>query len=737
MSRDHYKGIPKVRDVVVDKDNNLSIRGLGPRIANPVSISGTVSSGGTANSLSITGETHGDLLYFDGSDWVRLPAGEVGQFLQSFGASAAPSWADDSNDVFNITSSGTSTVINVRDFIGLVTTTAYGQNWTPAFAAAKAAAISAGIDVVYVPGHEDPYTVEKPGSQTPSIDLRGATNFRLVGDGSSSKIKMQGSGMSGSWSMILISGDAEDVEIRDLWLDGNSSNLVNLDNGQHTHTLQIGGGNTLGYAKRVRVQNCTFTDMDGDGIAFIAKSAPFGTGDDVSSVTIDHCSFIDCHRSGISNQRGLELIRITNCWFEGTSDQDIDFEPSGTPGPRRYIIEGNHVIHTTDAACITLTGCGGADPSDQNIFRNNYVIGGTVGGYNMRSMLFQGNYIITGSGTHQSAVKFRGTLDGVRISENYIERASVTSSGTVLDLGSNDSGTVIAAVSADDDYIQVNSHSLSTGDGPIQVSTVSGTLPGGLATLTNYYAVFYDTNRIQLSTSFANATAETPVVVDILTTGTMVSGTITQRINHPKGVDIFGNKLYSYVGADGNNSSVSLTNGVNCSFKDNDVRNYSGVTIANAVRFDTTAQMNVAVKGWDISGNRISGDYDTSGTGRYTYGVTTSAVGKSITGIRVNNNTFQGTANRIRWAKSSTPGSSYGDIPMAIGNMGSGVDFAEMTNVSGVLTGGNAQSQAYYISVGVPTFSGIVASICQNRAGVSGTLLYVNTNSSTGWYPFA
>lgn len=44
-------------------------------------------------SFSLIGQAHGDILYFDGTNWTRLPAGTVGQFLKTRGSSADPQWA--------------------------------------------------------------------------------------------------------------------------------------------------------------------------------------------------------------------------------------------------------------------------------------------------------------------------------------------------------------------------------------------------------------------------------------------------------------------------------------------------------------------------------------------------------------------------------------------------------------------------------------------------------------------
>jgi len=46
----------------------------------------------TVTDLTISGESQGDLLYFNGTNWVRLSPGTDGQQLQTNGAGANPSW---------------------------------------------------------------------------------------------------------------------------------------------------------------------------------------------------------------------------------------------------------------------------------------------------------------------------------------------------------------------------------------------------------------------------------------------------------------------------------------------------------------------------------------------------------------------------------------------------------------------------------------------------------------------
>lgn len=46
----------------------------------------------TVSDLTITGETAGDILYFNGTNWVRLPIGTAGQVLTVNAGATAPEW---------------------------------------------------------------------------------------------------------------------------------------------------------------------------------------------------------------------------------------------------------------------------------------------------------------------------------------------------------------------------------------------------------------------------------------------------------------------------------------------------------------------------------------------------------------------------------------------------------------------------------------------------------------------
>mgnify|MGYP001566893324 FL=1 len=79
--------------------------------------------------------------------------------------------------------------------------------------------------------------------------------------------------------------------------------------------------------------------------------------------------------------------------------------------------------------------------------------------------------------------------------------------------------------------IAITAHGLSAGDGPF-TATTTGTLPAGMALLTNYYAIVDDANHIRIATSYANAVAGTATDITGAGSGvhTLVTGAATTTI---------------------------------------------------------------------------------------------------------------------------------------------------------------------------------------------------------------
>lgn len=77
-------------------DGNILV-GNSSNVATSVNPSGDVDISNTGvftvSDLTIASEAQGDILYFNGTNWVRLAAGTSGQFLKTNGAAQNPAWA--------------------------------------------------------------------------------------------------------------------------------------------------------------------------------------------------------------------------------------------------------------------------------------------------------------------------------------------------------------------------------------------------------------------------------------------------------------------------------------------------------------------------------------------------------------------------------------------------------------------------------------------------------------------
>jgi hypothetical protein len=73
-------------------DNSLTMVGTDATTLTFPSASKTLLANDLSN-LTLSGQTEGDIVYFNGSNWVRLGAGTSGYFLETQGTSANPVWA--------------------------------------------------------------------------------------------------------------------------------------------------------------------------------------------------------------------------------------------------------------------------------------------------------------------------------------------------------------------------------------------------------------------------------------------------------------------------------------------------------------------------------------------------------------------------------------------------------------------------------------------------------------------
>ena len=160
-------------------------------------------------------------------------------------------------------------------------------DWTGVFKDAINAAVSDGHAGVLVPARAAPYEFTDPMSLNMSIDLRGKSNFVLMGEGPRSVLAMVG---PGSWRLIHI-GDATDVVVRDLCLDGSRAEKVDPRDDQ-LHLVVIGASiNRPHGARRISVIDCILRQSLSDGVAIVPAPSTDPL-DEVSDITISGCHFL-------------------------------------------------------------------------------------------------------------------------------------------------------------------------------------------------------------------------------------------------------------------------------------------------------------------------------------------------------------------------------------------------------------------------------------------------------------
>jgi hypothetical protein len=630
------------------------------------------------------------------------------------------------------------TLINIRDYEGAVA----AGDWTPAFAAALADVTSLNGSGIFVPAHEDPYTCKKPAGQTPSIAISERTGFILIGEGPGSVIQMIGDGGGGSWDLIKIFKNSSDITIRDLVLDGNKSALTNVDPGEQTHCLKIGGGLTLasgdpraGYVRDVKLYNVDFKNADGDGI-FLSGAGKYTEGADVSDISIVNCRSTGHGRNGLSVQKCVQKVRIFGFYTEGNDNAAIDLEPTGSSeddAPREFKIMYCTLADQNASTRMSLSGLSSVVPPRQHarsIVAFNHVIAGKVGGIDIRDCLFAFNVIehgvTTANSNNEPVLQLRGRLTGLTVANNILTRPPGCAPGKVMAIegqggffpdgvdvidnqlvqsthGQAGDAFIASAQNTKNlrfsrntlisryagltftadktsQQLAITGHGLATKRGPCRLLNRGGALPAGLSSDTDYYVIVVNANTIKLATSSSNAAAGTAVAFSD-------NGTGTHRLD---------------------------------------------VRISAALTVSTTAQDIAEV---DLSDNRVIGD---AGGCSLISGFTASArFGFDVDKLAMSGNHFYGCDSRYTL---SVSGGATFPTPPIIAFTGGGTftsDIDGLSSVGVVQIGGNEGGVVSLMGNGDPegVVTAKIGSIYQRADGSAGACLYIKESglSNTGW----
>lgn len=134
-------------------------------------------------------------------------------------------------------------------------------------------------------------------------------------------------------------------------------------------------------------------------------------------------------------------------------------------------------------------------------------------------------WVSTGSGLALARVLWAdqggprpSSADGPWISLRELAESSGGSDWLVTEVAPLDfADLAIASVSAAANTLTVTAHGLQTGDGPVQLET-TGTLPGGLAGDTDYWAIRVDASTLKLAATFLGA-VDVPAPLDLSDVG--------------------------------------------------------------------------------------------------------------------------------------------------------------------------------------------------------------------------
>ena len=296
----------------------------------------------------------------------------------------------------------------------------------------------------------------------------------------------------------------------------------------------------------------------------------------------------------MSNQRLGKRISILHNYFEGNSDQDIEFEPTGVlpgSGPSGYLIFGNTMVRSGRGkdVSVTLSRTSPESPSRQNTFAYNQIYGGRLGLHDAQDISIVGNYIEGGSTEEAAVVRIGGAVERLLFAGNIVVRSRNASPGTLLIVSSESTTWAFAATEDVDvatDTLRRKGHGLQTGVGPLRASTPKGlanALPAGLDADVDYWAIRIDVDHIQLAVG--QQEAEAGQAVDLQDTG---SGTFElTRTGFPRSVSIQGNRLPTQVPlpegpegpeGQGGQALVTFTNASAVSFRDNELASFAAAT---------------------------------------------------------------------------------------------------------------------------------------------------------------
>jgi hypothetical protein len=268
-----------------------------------------------------------------------------------------------------------------------------------------------GAEIRFGPGVYD-FSRSPQSGAAAAIALRGLRNLTIRGAGPGATVLrlMPNQNLQLPDTHVIHAFDCRNLTIGDLSVHGAYLTLAHAN--EQMHGILINQRTEEILVERVRVFQSA-----GDGIRLLGEP-----GNKVRKVWVQGCRLIQNKRTGIGFQREAEFVWIRDCYIEAkppATDACIHFEPTGGLAPTDVVIDGNVLVHGTDATAATFSGQSGtANPTQRIKFINNTVQGGGIGAVNAQDVTVANNTIVAGE--QGPVVIFRGDCSGLRLANNKI-----------------------------------------------------------------------------------------------------------------------------------------------------------------------------------------------------------------------------------------------------------------------------------------------------------------------------
>jgi hypothetical protein len=270
----------------------------------------------------------------------------------------------------------------------------------------------------------------------PSLRISDSLVFRGAGQGVTTLAMLGPSVNTADWWLLNVAG-ATDVTVTGLTLDGSQR----TNTGEQTHLLQL-----IGPTQHVVVDHVSFNlpvigpSTGGDCIRLLGTATDW-----VRDTTIRDTLGVDCDRSFVGLQRGVDGLVIERSESVKVGDQAIDFEPTGGEAFNCQPVIKNVFMRAltlrraaTQGLAVTIHGAGCAVA--QNVTLTDSIVeDGTVSILDAADVTLSRLHLRSLPGDSEAAVVARKRVVNLRILDSVIERPIEAGTGASIRVG-NQSG---------------------------------------------------------------------------------------------------------------------------------------------------------------------------------------------------------------------------------------------------------------------------------------------------------